>query len=333
LENGNGKPKVPAPPAPSAPKIQPTPASAHAGQLVLSFVELAAGWNEEVRAQLSSLPGDAKLVIPAEAVGAGLQKGKVAFPWSQVSRWLKPAIQVKVSIPDDLEFVFPLKIVAPAFVAATGAAKRLEGVEIDHSLPDFFGPTSGQMSKPQVAPPAPSAPPAPIAKVETVTEEAPVPAPSVEEAPALKLSLVREEPTPVDEAVPAPVKEAVEQAVLPTAEGALSPVEAVARACELPGVVGAVVGLEEGLVIAQKLPAGFAADTVAAFMPQIFGRLQRYAAEMQMGEAMEITIQSTQGPCHIIRNGKIYLGVIGRAGEMLPDGLGLISKQLASHTR
>jgi len=334
-ENGNSKPGVPAKAVPTAPKAQPAAATGKTGQLVLSFVELASGWPEGIRAELSSLPGDTKLIIPAEAVGAGLQKGKVVFQWAQVCRWLKPPLSGKVSIADDFEFVFPLKIIAPAFVAATGAAKRLEGVEIDHSLPDFFGPSSGQRPKPQAAVPVPAPVPAPTLVAEPAPEPIPVPAaestpsPAVEATPPLTLSLVREEPTPVE----SPATATAGDFVQPAENVSVPPAEIVARACELPGVSGAVVGLEEGLVVAQKLPAGFAADTFAAFMPQIFGRLERYAAEMQLGEATQITIQSAQGPCQIFRDGKIYLGVIGRPGEKLPECLGILSKQLASHTR
>src|SRR5205823_5287093 len=117
----------------------------------------------------------------------------------------------------------------------------------------------------------------------------------------------------------------------PAVESAASPAEIVLRACELPGVAGAVIALEEGLVVAQKLPPGLSADTFAAFMPQIFGRLEKYTAEMQLGAATEITIKSAQGPCYIARLGKIYFGSIGYAGEKLPDSLGNLSKQLAAH--
>jgi len=145
----------------------------------------------------------------------------------------------------------------------------------------------------------------------------------------LKLSMVCEPPTPVE----APATPAVAEDIQPPTNDSVSPAEIVARACNLPGVSGAVIGLEEGLVVAQKLPAGFAAETFAAFMPQIFGRLERYTTEMQLGAATEITIQSAHGPCRIARHGKVYFGALGRAGEKLPEGLALLSQQLASHNR
>jgi len=288
-------------------------------ELVLSFVELAAGWPEGIRSELSLLPGDTKLVVPAPSVNAGLQKGKVAFPWSQVRMWLRPGLTGSPAIPDDFELVFPLRIMAPAFVAATGATKRREAAEIDHSLPDFFGPTAKPAFKLQD--PAPTI--APVAETASKTD-GPLIVPPIPEPAAVprKFTLVREEPTPIADAVPV---------ATPRKETASSPAEIVARACELPGVAGAVVALEEGLVIAQKFPPGFSADTFAAFMPQIFGRLEKYTAEMQLGAATEITIQTGHGPCHIARRGKVYLGTLGRAGERLPDSLGTLSAQLAAH--
>ena len=334
--NGNGH-AVQATPS-VAPKIHAPAAFGPNCELVISFVELASGWPEGIRNELSLVPGDTKLVIPAPSVSAGLQKGKVSFPWSQVRMWLRPALTGPTAIADDFELIFPLRIMAPAFVAATGATKRREAAEIDHSLPDFFGPSAGQPAKP--AAPTPVVGPTPV--IAPASElAAPVVLPPAEIAPPvpepaaapLAFTLVREEPTPVEEAAPATVLTlpVAEPLTAPHAETAASPAEIVARACGLPGVAGAVVGLEEGLAIAQSLPPGFSADTFAAFMPQIFGRLEKYTAEMQLGAAMEITIQSEHGPCHIARRGKIYFGTLGRPGEKLPESLGNLANQLAAH--
>lgn len=323
--NGNGHAAHPAPSV--TPKPQAPSSSGLNGELVISFVELASGWPEGIRSELSLVPGDTKLVIPAPSVSAGLQKGKVVFPWSQVRMWLRPALSGATAIPEDFELIFPLRIMAPAFVAATGATKRREAAEIDHSLPDFFGPAAGQKATPEpltaeVAPVAESAAPvAPPAADHVPSASEPVPGP-------LKFTVVREEPIALVEAI-LPAAPLVATPA-PPEEVASSPAEIVVRACGLPGVAGAVVALEEGLVIAQSLPPGFSADTFAAFMPQIFGRLEKYTAEMQLGAASEITIQSEHGPCHIARRGKLYFGTLGRAGERLPEHLGNLANQLAA---
>ena len=372
--NGNGHAAVPAPKPISVAKVEataePNRLALH-GELALSFVEIASTWPEGIRGELTFLTGDTRLVLPVSAVSPGLQKGKLSFPWSQVRQWFRPALTSAVSIPDDTELIFPLKIVAPAFVAATGATKRREGVVVDQTLPDFFGPTAGQAGKPA----APAAPP--IATVE------PVPEPIAEATPTptaeVKFSFVRETtPPPVaatEVAVPSPTPTAEPDAeIAPAPSGGLklsiasdspapativaevtaaapvqggpltlgelfnqpgksswTPGEMVAHTCELPGVAGVVVALEEGLVVAHQLPEGFAAETFAAFMPQIFGKLGRYAEEMKLGDTNEITFQSASGACHFVRSGKVFFATLGRPGEKLPAGLKLIPAELAAH--
>lgn len=324
--NGNGHSHFPA--SAITPKAKATVPAGATGELMISFVELAAGWPEGIRSEFSLVSGDTKLIIPSQAVSPGLQKGKVAFPWSQVRMWMRPGVNCPISIADDLELIFPLKIIAPAFVAATGATKRREAAEIDHSLPDFFGPTAGHHSKPEQPTPAPT--PVAVAPIDIATPPMPAPAEAAEtpvamEAPPLKFTLVREEPVAMPQAAPETNPVATADAV-----PALSPAEIVRRACLIPGVAGSLIALEEGLVIAQNLPSGFSAETFAAFMPQIFGRLEKYTAEMRLGTATEITIQSEHGPCHIARRGKIYFGTLGHAGERLPESLGSLTAQLAT---
>ena len=346
-------------PAPVAPKpssaAEPERITTH-GELVLSFVELASTWHEGVRSELTFLTGETRIVVPVSAVSSGLQKGKVSFPWSQVRLWFRPALASAVPIPDDLELLFPLRIVAPAFVAATGAKKRREGVVADQTLPDFFGPTAGQASKPTAptiseevpapepvaeASPAPSAEPQFSIVREPATQPAVVPMPDAASEPApcdgLKLSTASDIPAPAV-AGESPAAAATQDASLTLGElfnqpgkSSWTPAEMVAHTCKLSGVAGVVVALEEGLVVAHQLPEGFAAETFAAFMPQIFGKLERYAREMNLGDTNEITFQSASGPCHFVRHGKVYFATLGRPGEKLPAGLSLIPAELAAH--
>ncbi len=323
--NGNGNGNGNAHPAPARPAPAKPQAAAAGGpncELVISFVELAASWPEGVRSELTMVPGDTKLVIPAPAVSGGLQKGKVTFPWSQVRMWLQPALQGSTSIPDDFDLAFPLKIVAPAFVAATGAKKRREAAEIDNSIPDFFGQAQAPAFKLVESKPAAEAAPEGIIP-HTLATGAHTPA-----APVQSFTIVHEDPVPVvEEQAPAPAP-----APEPAVPAASAPAEVVERACGLPGVAGAVIALAEGLVISQRLPEGFSAETFAAFMPQIFSRLEKYTAEMQLGSASVITIETAHGPCRIARLGKVFFGTLGRTGQHLPAALEALTKQLEAHS-
>jgi predicted regulator of Ras-like GTPase activity (Roadblock/LC7/MglB family) len=109
-----------------------------------------------------------------------------------------------------------------------------------------------------------------------------------------------------------------------------APNELVKLTCGLPSVIGCLVALEEGLVVAQKLPEGLTADTFAAFMPQIFTRLEKCTTEMQLGEASEITLVTSGGPVRFFRRGKLFFATLGKTGESLPVGLHLVADELAS---
>ena len=284
------------------------------GDLSISLTEAAASWDESVRNQLSVLSGDTKVALPVADVGPGLQKGKVIFTWAQIRNWLQPAASAAITIEDSTPLLFPLKLIAPAFIAATGAKKRQSAKEVSNEvLPDFFGPAAGQKPKPAPAPaapepaPEPVAAPAPVAKVET---------PVAIIAPAAA-------PTPAHE--PQNIGELFSQAD----KTDWTPTELIKATCSLPGVAGAVIALEEGLVVAQKLPENLAADTMAAFMPQIFSRIDRYTGEMQLGDTSEVRLQTAQGPCHFFRLGKVFFATLGRNGENLPAGLKLVAEEIA----
>jgi predicted regulator of Ras-like GTPase activity (Roadblock/LC7/MglB family) len=175
-----------------------------------------------------------------------------------------------------------------------------------------------------------------------VQEAAPAPQPEPEAAPAeapvtlAPLSLAQE---PVAAPVPFATPSAAVDATTPTSLAELfnqpdksdwAPNELVKLTCALPGVIGAVVALEEGLVVAQKLPDGLSADTFAAFMPQIFSRLDKYTGEMQLGETEEVTVSTAGGPCRFFRRGKLFFATLGRSGDSLPAGLHLVAAELAS---
>ena len=196
---------------------------------------------------------------------------------------------------------------------------------------------------PEVEAPAPTEEPAKEepAKVEepevVVAAEVPVAAPeekpsaeaTVEEVPASKV----EEPAPSEPApapaIPAEVPAAPEPvaAALPKSLGELfgqpdktnwSPSEVVNHLCELPDVAGAVVALQEGLVIAHKLPEALKGDIFAAFLPQIFARLNQYCGEMKLGGVNEISVVTEAGPCHLFRRGQVFFAAVGKPDSAVP---------------
>jgi predicted regulator of Ras-like GTPase activity (Roadblock/LC7/MglB family) len=96
------------------------------------------------------------------------------------------------------------------------------------------------------------------------------------------------------------------------------PKDVVARALALPGVAGAVVALPDGLRVASQVPTELNADTLAAFLPQIFDRVNQSTRELRMGALNNVGFTVGNVPWKIFRVNAVYFAVFGRAGESLP---------------
>jgi predicted regulator of Ras-like GTPase activity (Roadblock/LC7/MglB family) len=72
------------------------------------------------------------------------------------------------------------------------------------------------------------------------------------------------------------------------------------------------------LVVASQLPKPLQGETVAAFLPQIFGRLTHFATELKLGDLSSVMLIMDNSPWIIFRTGKVYFAVVGSPGEALP---------------
>jgi predicted regulator of Ras-like GTPase activity (Roadblock/LC7/MglB family) len=99
----------------------------------------------------------------------------------------------------------------------------------------------------------------------------------------------------------------------------ITPKEAVSRAAALNGIAGVVVALPDGLMVASQVPPDFSADTLAAFLPQIFDRVDQSAKELRMGSLDNLNFTVGGVPWRIFRVNAVYFAVFGRAGGQLPD--------------
>ena len=97
-----------------------------------------------------------------------------------------------------------------------------------------------------------------------------------------------------------------------------NPAELVKRTAAMPGVTGALLAMSDGLLVASELPNQLVGDNVAAFLPQIFGRLTQFSTELKLGELTSVMLVMDNSPWIIFRTGKVYFAVVGKAGEALP---------------
>jgi predicted regulator of Ras-like GTPase activity (Roadblock/LC7/MglB family) len=98
----------------------------------------------------------------------------------------------------------------------------------------------------------------------------------------------------------------------------LTPQEVVDWILTLPGVTGAMLASNDGLLVAGQLPAPVEAETMAAFLPQILMRTGICTEEIRLGTLRSLTVLVGQTPCAMFKAGALCLAVLGQPGQTLP---------------
>ncbi len=285
----------------SSPATAPSsPQATAASILSLPLDKISANWSGAIRASLANLPPEATLELPLGTVGEALKKGKIALPWSTVRAAIRPALPPASGHDDETLLTLPLNIVAPLFMAAGApatAGARSRKVTIDESIPSPFS-----TARPDAE----------------ASDSATGASPSGEGDGA---------------AVPVAARRPAAKGGTLGFEGRL-PSELVERACSLAGVAGAVIALKEGLLVAAKLPPEFTQETLGAFLPQLFGRVEETMENMQIGPLQNLMFTAGDRPWQIWKVGNAFFAAMGRPNELLPGSqLKIIAAQLARHTR
>lgn len=314
-------------PTPQAPTMSWPPAEAQPAISVL-LGDLAESWPEEIKKEIALCNLAAQpVMLAASVVEPGLKRGRVMLVWKDLRILAKP--NSPTSPNDGLELDLPLKVLAPAFLAAQKKGTRPQSkVTVSAEIPNlFFGfpQAAAEPSAPAVPPPS-SAAVMPLPGFSSRNGEAARPV--VVTSPAFNPPPARTADTNlfVKNAAPAaaPAAEEVNVFQRQPAPGTdflsrqLHPKEVVAGAMKLPGVAGAVVAIVDGLRVAGEVPAGLNADTVAAFLPQIYDRVNQSTRELRMGALNNLSFTVGNVPWKIFRINSVYFAAFGRAGEPLP---------------
>jgi len=289
LRDFHSAPPAPAPAqfaAPTRPAHEPEP-------LLVALMSLAEAWPEPVRKEIVDLKlVEAKVALPTSAVEQALKQGRIAFSWKTLRSWIKPAVLPAVSAHDGAVLELPLKIVAPLFLARQrSAAKAPQKVAVDEEIPNlFFGFPQPEQA---VSPAAATARPADT-NYYVWNDSA--------DTVHVHESDVKRGPSPGTKFV---AKYA-------------TPNEVVSRAGGLEGVAGALIALPDGLMVASHLSPDLNGDTLAAFLPQIFGKVSQCTKELRMGDLNNLNFTVGNVPWKIFRVNAIFFAAFGRAGEPLP---------------
>ena len=278
----------------AAPKPTGTPKAPSEPPLLVPLTALFEAWPDALKLEITQLDlENAQVSLPVKLIEPALKRGRVVFTWRDLRSWIKSAA-VAVSVHDSTELELPLKVLAPLFFARQkNDSNGTKKVAVGQEIPDlFFGGTAAVST-----PPAPSAPPAAVAVA--------IPNPDTNffsrsiQPPTSDSEFKRKGGTDF------------------TSRGA-TPADIVSRATELPGVAGAVIALADGLKVASQIPADLNGDTLAAFIPQIFARVNQGSRELRMGDLNNLSFTVGKVPWKIFRVNAVYFAAFGRGNESLP---------------
>jgi len=307
----NGAPKPVAPVPSPAPQIPVEPASISA-----PLAALSENWPEGLRLEIrQSNLANAQVLLPANLIEPALKRGRITFVWRNLRPLIKPTAP-PASIHDGIELELPLNVIAPLFFTRQKAASHSQHAALPPAeIPNlFFGFPQPEppISEPPRSEPLRQEPPAKMPEPQPVS---PAPKPldakldtnyyiwsDTAEAPRVDETEYKHKPRPATDF---------------TSRYA-TPNEIVTRAMALPGVVGAIVALPDGLKVASQIPSDLNADTLAAFLPQIFDRVGQSTKELRMGALNNFNFTVGNVPWKIFRVNAVYFAAFGRAGEALP---------------
>jgi predicted regulator of Ras-like GTPase activity (Roadblock/LC7/MglB family) len=268
--------------------------------LLVTIELVSAAWPDPVRQEIEQFNlGSASISIPVARVEPGMKTGRLVFTWAELCGWLSDPLPESAHGQSQLEL--PLSVIAPLFMSLRRAAAPRKTTNLGDNVPDLFGGKGRQAAPPPEPPPPPPEPVAP--------EPEPEPEPVQAEA---------EEPVFSTQAAE-PVSEVRAEISAAPAEVDLTPEDVVAWVLTLPGVAGALLASNDGLLVAGQLPAPLEAETMAAFLPQILMRVGICTEEIQLGRLRSVTLLVGQTSCAMFKAGALCLAVMGQPGKALPE--------------
>ena len=321
------------------------PAAEHA-VIPIALNVISENWPEGLLRELAQQGlTDAHVALPLDAVETGLKRGKVTFNWKALRSWIRPALPPAASAHDATELELPLRVLAPLFITRKQAAQQQPQpkLAVDEEIPNlFFGFPQAEAAAPAAFTPAPTALPGPIpftpptisasaaaaAAASAASAAAAAAAESAASAAAFTQKPAASKPADTNYYIWNDASDTAQLHIDAIRRGGpnstefvkryASPNEIVSRAVALDGVAGALIALPDGLMVASRIPTELNADTLAAFLPQLFNKVSQCTKELRMGELNNLNFTVGNVPWKIFRVNAIFFAAFGRAGEPLP---------------
>jgi predicted regulator of Ras-like GTPase activity (Roadblock/LC7/MglB family) len=272
------------PPTPAVPVPVPMPQPAGGDTLPVPLSALYEFWAEPVRQDITRANwNNASVRLPMNRLDSSMKTGRVVFTWGELMQWLDVPASSFVSLHRETVLELPLKVIAPLFMSRRRTPVVQKKIAVGDNIPNLFAGLG-----------KPSPPPVPVPVPEVVP-----PVFAASSVPANVLGEIFGQPDKRE----------------------WSPQEITQKINALPGVAACLLAMSDGLLVAGELPPPLKSETMAAFLPQIFGRLAHYSGEIQLGPLTALTMLSGQTPCMIFKTGALYLAVLGKYGAPLPQAL------------
>ena len=327
-------------PAIAAPAPEPQPAAVPLEFLVVPLTQLTSGWPDAIKEALADLPdlpnlSDATVALPKDELVQALKRGKIAFSWKRIRSWIMPTPPpTTASELDDTPLELPLPVIAPLFLAQRRPAPAQKQYTIGDHIPDLFaGRGRVPSAQVQVAAPVTTSTPSLPAPPAIAMPSVPAPRPAIPVSAPLAPAAPVAPAAPAVAAAPLPPKEIGEVFGQPGRKN-WTPSEIVQKTSTLRGVAGALIAMQDGLLVAGHLPPGLNAETIAAFLPQMHSRMTQYSKELKFGEANNLTLIVDDVPLKIFKTGGVFFTVLGRPGESLPEPhLTIVAAQLGPQNK
>jgi predicted regulator of Ras-like GTPase activity (Roadblock/LC7/MglB family) len=286
--------------------------------MVVTLQALAGSWPDALLQELTQLNVmHGALAVPCAECEGPIKQGKLQFFWNQIRGWIVPPIPAELASPHgEQKIELPLAVFVPLFIAQGKIQRGGRQTVVPDSIPDLFAGPALVPSPPAAAaaPPAPT-PAAPLShgpiggRLPLSAAATPQPVSTAEPEPSVTVPA-----TPVLSDQAPDINEVFAQ----PGKRHWTPAEIVQKTATLPGVAGALIAMQDGLMVANQLPGDLNGEMIAAFLPQMFGRMSHYTAELKLGEPSSLLIMVNQAPLHISRVGRVFYTVLGKAGQPLP---------------
>jgi len=267
------------------------------GVFTIKLQTIASNWPLNVRQEITQASlFHLSVELPAAEIEAAMKRGKAVFTWKQIRTRIKSSIPLKGSLNDETQVELSLAAIVPLFLARKKEEKPRRLVSGVEHIPDIFTSSVSGPSPTPIAfmPPDDAAVPdfdEPSRSPERTQERL-----KSTEQPRNELGKIFGHPEKQN----------------------WTPVEIVQKTSALTGASGAIITLQDGLLVAGELPPGQKTETFAAFLPQIFSKIDQYTAEMKLGKISEISVVVDKIPLQIFKTGKVFFGVLGRPDQLLP---------------